>query len=95
MDITGPASLSGWLKYYYARTRMNFSSTAIALVSLSGDTAAISGTGTVNGAAGYTFTATVVNGAPDNFAIVIKRSNGTVYYSAGPKNIAGGDLLMQ
>jgi len=95
MDVTGPSSPSGWLKYYYARTRMNFVSTGITSVSASGNMATISGTGTVNGVGGYTFTATVTNGSPDTFAIVIKKSDGTTYYSAGPKNISGGDLLIQ
>ncbi len=95
MDVTGPSSPSGWFKYYYTRTRMNFVSTAITSVSVSGNTAVISGTGTVNGAGGYTFTATVVNGSPDIFTIVIKKSDGSTYYSAGPKNISGGDLVFK
>lgn len=95
MDVTGPISPSGWLKYYYTRTRMNFVSTGITAVSASGNMATISGTGTVNGVGGYTFTATVTNGTPDSFAIVIKKQNGATYYSAGPKNISGGDLVIQ
>ncbi len=95
MDVTGPSFPSGWFKYYYTRTRMNFVSTAITSVSLSGNTAVISGTGTVNGAGGYTFMATVVNGSPDSFTIVIKKSDGSTYYSAGPKNISGGDLVFK
>ena len=73
---------------------MNFVSTAITSVSVSGNTATISGTGTVNGAAGYTFTATVTDGAPDKFGITIKKSDGTVYYSAGPGDTSGGDLII-
>lgn len=92
MDVVGPSSPSGWLKYYYTRTRMNFVSTRITSVTMSGSTATISGTGTVNGAAGYTFMAIVDNGTPDNFSIVIRKSDGSTYYSAGPKNINGGDL---
>ena len=95
MDVTGPLSPSGWLKYYYTRTRMNFVSTGIMAVSASGNTATTSGTGTVNGVGGYTFTATVTNGSPDSFGIVIKKSDGTIYYSAGPMNISGGDLVIQ
>ena len=95
MDVTGPTSPSGWLKYYYTRTRMNFVSTGVTAVSALGNTATISGTGTVNGVGGYTFTATVTNGSPDTFAIVIKKSDGTTYYSVGPKNISGGDLAIQ
>jgi len=94
MDVTGPTALSGWLKYYYTRTRMNFVSTGITSVSASGNMATISGTGTVNGVGGYTFTTTVTNGTPDTFAIVIKKPDGTNYYSAGAKNISGGDLVI-
>jgi hypothetical protein len=95
MDVSGPSSPSGWLKYYYTRTRMNFVSTGITSAFLSGNTATISGTGTVNGVGGYTFTATMTNGSPDTFGIVIKKSDGTIYYSVGPKNISGGDLVIQ
>jgi hypothetical protein len=94
MDVTGPSSPSGWLKYYYSRTRMNFVSTGITEVSVSGNTATIRGTGTVNGVSGYTFTATVSDGSPDNFGITIKKSDGSVYYSAGPGNTSGGDLII-
>lgn len=62
MDLTGPGSLSGWLKYYYSRTCLNFVSTGISSVSFSGNSATINGTGSVNGAEGYTFTASVVDG---------------------------------
>jgi nitrous oxidase accessory protein NosD len=95
MDVTGPLSPSGWLKYYYTRTRMNFVSTGITSVSASGNMATISGTGIVNGVGGYTFTAAVTNGSPDSFGIVIKKSSGSTYYSAGPKNVSGGDLAIQ
>ena len=95
MDVTGPSSPSGWLKYYYTRTRMNFVSTSITSASLSNNTSTISGTGTVNGVSGYTFTATVTNGSPDSFRIVIRRADGSIHYSAGPRNISGGDLVIQ
>jgi hypothetical protein len=74
---------------------MNFLSTGITSATLSGNTATISGTGTVNSVAGYTFTAIVTNGSPDSFGITIRRPDGSVYYSAGPKNISGGDLVIQ
>lgn len=94
INVTGPASPSGWLKYYYARTRMNFASTAVTGVSVSGSTATITGTGTVNGLAGYTFTATVTDGLPDAFGLVINRPDGTSYYTASPTAINGGDLAI-
>jgi hypothetical protein len=95
MDVVGPSSPSGWLKYYYTRTRMNFVSTGITSVSISGNIATITGNGTVNGVGGYTFTATVNNGTPDNFYIVVRKADGSTYYSAGPRNISGGDLAIQ
>ena len=73
---------------------MNFVSTAITAVAISGGTATISGTGTVNNVAGYTFTATVTTGTPTSFGIVIERSDGSTYYSAGPMNISGGNLTI-
>ncbi|MEW5744162.1 MAG: thrombospondin type 3 repeat-containing protein [Nitrospirota bacterium] len=95
MDASGPEGASGWLKYYYAKTRMNFVSTAVTSVSVSGTTVTMSGTGTVNGAGGYTFTATVTDGSPDSFGITIRKPDGTLYYSAGARNASGGDLLLQ
>lgn len=95
MYLAGPGIIGGWLKYYYTRTRLNLLSTSITGFSVSGNQIVVSGIGTVNGAGGYTFTATVVIGTPDSFAIVIKKSDGTVYYSAGLKNISGGDLVIQ
>lgn len=90
MSATGPATLGGWLKYTYTKTRMTFASTAITAVSVTEGSATISGTGTVNGVAGYTFTATVVDGAPDKFGITIKKANGTIHYNAASSAISGG-----
>lgn len=95
LDVTASAAPAGWLKYYYARTRMNFVSTGITQAYLSGSTATIMGNGTVNGAGGYTFAATMVNGNPDTFAIEIRKPDGNPYYSAPAKAISGGDLVIQ
>jgi hypothetical protein len=94
MDVTTGLTPSGWLKYYYARTRMNFVSTSITHVTVSGNTATISGTGTVNGASGYTFTARVTDGVPDSFGITINKPDGSIYYSAPTKAVSGGDLII-
>lgn len=94
MDVTGPTSPSGWLKYYYSKTRMNFVSTGITEVSMSGNTATISGTGKINGVSGYTFTATITDGSPDSFGIIIRKADGGIHYSAGPGAISGGDLII-
>ena len=95
MDVRGPSSPSGVLEYLYVKKLMNFLSTKITKVSLSGNTVTISGSGNVNRAKGYTFTATVTNGAPDHFSIVIRKPDGSVYYSAGPKAVSGGNLKIQ
>jgi hypothetical protein len=95
MDVKGPPSPSGVLEYLYVTKLMNFLSTKITTVSISGNTVTISGSGNVNGAKGYTFTATVTNGAPDRFSIVIWKPNGSVHHSAGPKAVSGGDFLIQ
>ncbi|MEW5802680.1 MAG: choice-of-anchor Q domain-containing protein [bacterium] len=94
MDVTGPSSPSGWFKYYYSRTRMNFVSTQVTTVSIAGSTATISGTGTVNGVGGYTFTATVTDGSPDSFGIIINKPDNSPYYSKGPATTSGGDLII-
>lgn len=95
MDVTSGAAPSGWLRYYYSRTRLNFVSTEITTVSVSNNVATINGTGTVNGVGGYTFTATAANGSPDSFGVTIRKSDGSTYYTAGSKSTSGGDLLIQ
>lgn len=92
--VTGPTP-TGSLRYYYAKTRMNFVSTGITSAAVSGNTAVINGTGTANGAGGYTFTAVVTDGAPDSFGITVRKPDGSAYYAAGPMSIGGGDLLIQ
>ncbi|MHB8762927.1 MAG: HYR domain-containing protein [Deferrisomatales bacterium] len=94
MDATGPGTPAGWLKYYYSRTRLNFQSTAVTAVSVAGNVASIRGAGKVNGVAGYTFTATVRDSAPDNFGIVIYRADGSVHYSAATGVTVGGNLTL-
>jgi hypothetical protein len=95
MDVKGSPSPSGVLEYLYIKKLMNFLSTKITKVSISGNTVTISGSGNVNRAKGYTFTATVTNGAPDRFSIVIRNPDGSVYHSAEPKATSGGDFLIQ
>jgi len=92
MDVTGGATPTGSLHYYYSRTRMDFVSTEITTVSASGDTATISGSGTMNGSEAYTYTMTVVGGAPDRIAITISKADGSGYYVSPLQAIAGGNL---
>lgn len=95
MDATGPSAPSGWLKYYYARTRMNFVSTSITSVNSSGSKVTIEGAGTVNGTSGYTFIATVIDGSPDQFGIIIYKSGNLYYEVTPPKSVSGGNLVIQ
>ena len=95
MDVTTAGGVaSGGLKYYYSRTRMNFVSTGVTEVTAAGAAAKIKGTGTVNGKAGYTFEADVLDGSPDKFGIVIRNSSGATYYSAPLMSISGGSLTV-
>jgi hypothetical protein len=85
---------SGWLKYNYTRTRMNFVSTGITEVLGTTPNPTIRGVGTVNNVKGYSFEAAVVDGSPDSFGIVIRKADGTIYYSAPAKVINGGNLII-
>jgi len=85
---------SGWLKYYYTRTRMNFVSTGITEILGTKPNWTVKGVGTVNTVKGYSFEATVVDGSPDSFGIIIKRADGSAYYSAPTKANSGGDLTI-
>ena len=89
---TDGANASGWLKYYYTRSRLYLGSTAITEVTASATEATIKGTGTVNGVAGYSFESYVTDGDPDKFGITIKDSSGNTHYTAPIKNISDGDL---
>ena len=98
MDVSkdGANPASGWVKYYYSRTRMNMVSTGLTDFTTSGigSTASITGTCTVNSIAGYTFNITAIDKVPDSFQIKIFKPDGSVHYSAGPKNLSGGNLAV-
>jgi hypothetical protein len=82
---------TGWLEYYYSKLRLNLVSTSTTGLSVSGNTVTITGEGTVNGTAGYTFTVTIVEGSPDVMGIEIYKSDGTLFFSAGSDVISSGD----
>ncbi|HLG55442.1 MAG TPA: choice-of-anchor tandem repeat NxxGxxAF-containing protein [Vicinamibacterales bacterium] len=94
VDARGPLSPTGSVVYAYTRTRMNFASSGISTFTVNGTTAVIVGTGSVNGVAGYGFTATATDGSPDTFGIVIRRPDGAVHYSTPSVALAGGALTM-
>jgi hypothetical protein len=90
VDASGLSFPVGSVKYSYARTRMTFVSSSVTKLTIAGSTATVEGAGVVNGVGGYTYTATVTDGAPDSFAIVIRRADGVGYYSASLRALAGG-----
>jgi hypothetical protein len=95
MDATTAGGApSGWFKYSYTKTRMSFVSTGIAEVTAFGASAKIKGTGTVNGKAGYTFEADVVDGSPDQLGVVIRNPDGTTLDIAAPKELIAGGLTV-
>ena len=87
---TGAIQTISGLNYYYTKTRMNLLSTQIQSVVVNGNTATITGVGTVNGAAGYRFINTVTDGTPDAFGITIYRPDGSLFYTYSGTAIGGG-----
>ncbi|HDH05123.1 MAG TPA: hypothetical protein ENH01_05330 [Nitrospirae bacterium] len=60
LDVRASSPETGWLNYYYSKLRINLESTLITELSIAGDTITVTGEGTVNGVAGYTFTITLI-----------------------------------
>ncbi|MBI5050481.1 MAG: hypothetical protein HZC11_06365 [Nitrospirae bacterium] len=94
------SSLSaGWVKYYYTRSRLSLISTAISGLSVIGSTATITGSGAVNGIAGYTFTATIIDGSPDKMSIEVRKPDGNLYFKdpsdGSARTIAGGNFIIE
>jgi CSLREA domain-containing protein len=71
---------SGFLTYLSLRSALLVVATKIESMSAAGDTATIEGIGFVNGKAGHRFTATIVDGRPDTFGIVVRKPDGRVLY---------------
>ena len=71
---------------------LEFTSTAITSVSLQGRRAVISGTGRMRGDARCTFTASVSDGPPDTFGMVIKDHLGNLVLSADPAPLSRGSI---
>lgn len=96
LDVTvlsGMVQSTGWLKYYYTKTRMNLVSTKIQSVSIVGNVATVSGMGAMNGTPGYSFVATVTNGLTGIFGITINKPDGTLYYKYSD-SMTGGELFI-
>jgi hypothetical protein len=87
--------LGGSLQYADAAIRMAFASTSITSAVVNGNTMNVEGVGTVNGVAGFTFTATLVDN-PDQIGITIRQSaNQTVTYSAPLQPVTSGSFTLQ
>lgn len=83
-----------WLRYYYPNMKLNLISTSIAGVTVEGGTVKITGTGTVHGNEGFTFTATINDGSPDAFGIEIRNPEGTFYYTGEVKPVVRGNFVI-
>ncbi|MBI5055539.1 MAG: putative metal-binding motif-containing protein, partial [Nitrospirae bacterium] len=71
---------AGNLKYSYTRQKISLISTSITGISATGGTASVTGAGSMNGIAGYTFTATITDGSPDGMGIEVRKPDGTLYF---------------
>jgi hypothetical protein len=94
LDVNVSSLGTSWLKYSYSRKRLNLVSTSITGISVTGGTATITGKGSVNGVPNYTFTATVADGSPDAMGIVIRKPDGTSYWSAASQTISSGNYTV-
>jgi len=94
---SGASTPSGPLTFSSSKTRRKIASTGITSLSATGKTAVITGPCTLNGVAGYSFTATVGDNATpgtwaDTFAITVTRPNGFTYTASG--TIKSGDYTV-
>ncbi|RJQ43130.1 MAG: hypothetical protein C4538_12520 [Nitrospiraceae bacterium] len=92
LNIESTSLGAGWLKYYYTKNRLSLVSTSITGFALNGRTATVTGTGTVNGTSGCTFTATITDSNPDAIAIEIRKPDGTLHYSSVSQTISSGNF---
>lgn len=93
----GASTPSGPLTFSSSKTRRKIASTGIASLSVTGKTAVITGPCTLNGVAGYSFTATVGDNATpgagaDTFAITVTGPSGFTYTASG--TIKSGDYTV-
>jgi hypothetical protein len=81
-----------WYEYANLLEEIDFESTSITDLGVSGTTATITGEGKLNGVPGYTFTAAVTDNAPDAMGMEIRNGGGTVIYNSPSQNITSGDF---
>lgn len=80
--------------YYYTRARLYFVSTSITGISVTGGVATITGSGKVNNVTGYIFTVTITDGSTDKMGLEVRKSDGTLYYSAASNNLTSGNFTV-
>ncbi|MBI5196423.1 MAG: SBBP repeat-containing protein [Nitrospirae bacterium] len=98
-NVNATSLETGYLKYYYTRTRIYFTSVSISGITVSGGAAALTGLGTVSKVtnsmtetiSGCTFTATITDGSTDAVGLEIRKPDGTLYYSAASQTITSGN----
>src|SRR5581483_8198871 len=93
-DQSGMIEPSSWIKFSFAKLNLNAVAGLISSIDVDGNTATITGTFTINGAAGYRFVATLVDGTPDTFGIAICRPNGALLYQYSGK-VTLGNLIIE
>jgi hypothetical protein len=94
IDVTGSATPTGSVSFYYAKTRLNFVSSYITDASKDGIKYTISGIGAVNGVAGYSFTTTFSSDTLGSLGMEIRKPDNTVYFTAAPKSVASGKITV-
>jgi uncharacterized repeat protein (TIGR01451 family) len=92
IDASSGQPPSGYLKYYYTRTRMNVVSTAVTAMIVSGGTTMVAGTCSINGVPGFNFEATIVDANPDQFSITIKKADGSIHHAIPLLEVQGSNL---
>lgn len=87
-------SIHGTVKFDVAGS--TFTATTYEWLVVSGTTAHVQNTGTVDGAAGYAFTVTVNDANPDQFGIRIwiPSTNAVVFDTTTPQPLAGGAITI-
>jgi hypothetical protein len=82
-------AFQGFVRLTSKSQGLDFDSSSIADVLISGGNGSCSGTGRLNHRAGYSYTLAVVDGAPDLFSLIIRDPQGGVVYSSGGRTVAG------
>lgn len=83
---------SGTISWYNAKTRNRFTATSISDISVAAKVATITGTASVNGVPGFTFTLVVTDGTPDRWDLSV--SYGGVPSQSTKGNLTSGNVTV-